>query len=108
MYNFGLHILIPTDFTLKKWTQNVLRRLALRRYYWAIKLLALPKFIKKHKRWPRNPASSLATFEDYVFRRMTGPFTPFEETCVDKEQAKSSAAALSPGLLTTRTLSILP
>jgi len=108
MYNFGLHIPIPMDFTLKKWAQNVLWRLALRRYYWAIKLLARPKFIKKHKRWPRNPASSRATFEDYIFRRMTGPFTAFEETCVDKEQAKSSAVALSPGLLTARTLSILP
>jgi hypothetical protein len=39
---------------------------------------------------------------------MTGPFTSFEETCVDKEQAKTSATALSPGLLTIRTVSIMP
>ncbi len=82
--------------------------LALRRHFSAVRLLALPKFIKKHKRWPRNPGSSRATFEDYVFRRMTGPFTPFEETCVDKEQAKSSATALSPGLLTSKTVSVMP
>jgi hypothetical protein len=93
---------------LKKWAIKVLSRFALGRHFWAIKLLALPKFIKKHKRRPRNPVSSRATFEDYVFRRMTGPFSAFEESCVDKEQAKSSATALSPGLLTAPTLSILP
>lgn len=93
---------------MKKWLHAVLERLALKRKFWAIKLLAIPKFTKKHHRWPRNPASSRATFEDYVFRRMTGPFTPYEETCVDKEQAKSIAAALSPGIRSPLTLSVLP
>jgi hypothetical protein len=106
--NFGRHILSTWTCNLKKWAQKVLEWLALRRQFWAIRLLALPKFIKKHNRWPRNPGSSRATFEDYVFRRMTGPFTAFEETCVDKEQAKSSATALSPGLLTAKTVSVMP
>jgi hypothetical protein len=93
---------------LKKWLHKILERLALRRHFWAIKLLALPKFIKKHHRWPRFLASSQATFEDYVFHRMTGPFTPYEETCVDKEQAKTIAATLSPGIRAPLTLSVLP
>ena len=81
--------------------------MALKQHFWAIKLLALPKFIKKHHRWPRFLASSQATFEDYIFRRMTGPFTPYEELCVDKEEAKIIATTLSPGIRAPLPVSVL-
>ncbi len=88
-------------------TNKILCFFALRGNHWTIKLLAIPKFIQKHNRWPRKPASRRATFEDYVFNRMTGPFTPFERTCVDKETAKQVAVSLSPGVKTARTISVL-
>lgn len=105
---FWARHLIHTDSILKKWLQTILERLALKRQFWAIKLLALPKFIKKHQRWPRFIASHQATFEDYVFRRMTGPFTPYEELCVDKEEAKIIASTLSPGIRAPLPISVLP
>ena len=93
---------------MKNWVKNALGRLALHRQYWAIRFLARAKFNKKHHRRPRNPASPGATFEDYVFHRMTSPFTPFEENCVDKEKAKGIAPGLSPGLRAAKTIAVMP
>ena len=39
---------------------------------------------------------------------MTGPFTAYEQSCVDKEQAKKLAVELSPGLKTTATAAVMP
>jgi len=69
-------------------------------------LLAVHAFIQRHGRLPLNPASPQATFEDYVFHRMIRPWTPFEETCVDKEHAKGIAQSLSPGLRASKTHSV--
>lgn len=39
---------------------------------------------------------------------MTGPFTAYEESCVDKEQAKKVAVELSPSLKTAATVAVVP
>jgi hypothetical protein len=39
---------------------------------------------------------------------MIRPFTPFEETCVDKETAKGVAQGLAPAVRTAQTLALLP
>ncbi len=91
-----------------KWIKSFLEWLALRRQFWAVRLLARPRFYEKHQRWPLPPASPHAGFEDYVFRRMTGPFTAYEESCVDKESAKKAAVELSPGLKAAETVAVRP
>jgi hypothetical protein len=71
------------------------------------RLFALSFFQRHHHRFPRNPRSPKATFEDYVFRRMGGPWTPFHEMCVDKEFAKRMACTMSPTLKTARTAAVM-
>jgi hypothetical protein len=70
-------------------------------------LFALPWFLKKHGRFPCRPTSPKATLEDYVFSRMGGPWTPFHESCVDKEQAKQVALELSPKIGVARTVAVM-
>jgi hypothetical protein len=71
------------------------------------RFFALSWFLKRHGRFPRHPDSSKAILEDYVFWRMGGPWTPFHESCVDKEQAKRVAIALSPKINVVRTVAVL-
>ena len=71
------------------------------------RLFALPWFWKHHHRFPRNPLSPRAALEDYVFRLMGGPWTPFQEACVDKESAKPEALALSPKIGIAKTAAVL-
>ncbi|HXL73020.1 MAG TPA: hypothetical protein VN963_05275, partial [bacterium] len=52
-------------------------------------------------------SSSRATFEDYIFDRMTHSWSSFHESCVDKESAKKAAAALSPAIRAPRTAGVL-
>lgn len=94
-------------FNLKRWVQRVLLFFALRGDPGATRLLARSNFKRKHQRLPIDPFSAQATFEDYIFQRMTGPWTPFEKTCVDKESAKLIAVSLSPRIQIARTLSVL-
>lgn len=65
---------------------------------WTNTFLALAFFRRNHHRFPRNPSSPKATFEDYVFYRMVRPWTPLHEMCVDKEYAKRMARDLAPDL----------
>jgi hypothetical protein len=90
---------------LKKWVKKFLWHL-LPRGVFTNGLLAVHKFIQRHGRLPLNPVSRQATFEDYVFHRMIRPWTPFEETCVDKEYAKGIARSLSSGLRSAKTHSV--
>jgi len=91
---------------LKKWNEKFLFFL-LSRSVLLNKLFALFKFIKRHKRLPRNLSASQATFEDYIFDRMTRSWSSFHESCVDKESAKKAASALSATVRTPRTAAVL-
>jgi len=71
------------------------------------RLFALPWFLERHRRFPRRVSSPRSTLEDYVFWSMGGPWTPFQESCVDKEQAKQLASALSPNIGIARTAAVL-
>jgi hypothetical protein len=71
------------------------------------RFFALPWFLKRHGRFPHHPSSSKATLEDYVFKSMGGPWTPFHERCVDKESAKQEASELSPKIGIARTVAVL-
>ncbi len=71
-------------------------------------VFALPFFRKHHRRFPWNPSSPRAVFEDYIFHHMIRPWTPFHETCVDKEHAKLIALTLAPGLKAARTAAVYP
>lgn len=81
---------------------------ALPRSPWVNTLFALSYFRKHHHRFPRNPSSPKATFEDYVFYRMVRPWTPLHESCVDKERAKRIACDMAPGLKAAPTAALLP
>ena len=95
-------------FPLDKSVQKFLRWVSLLGGPFANRLLARSRFVEKHGRRPLPTSSPRAVFEDYIFARMTGPWTPFEEQCVDKESAKEIAARLSPGLKSAPTRSVLP
>ena len=82
-------------------------RLSRRQSRLANGLLARSKFKKNHNRFPVPLSSPEAIFEDYVYHRMIGDWTPFEQACVDKESAKIIAAALSRELKIARTLSMM-
>jgi hypothetical protein len=71
------------------------------------RFFALPWFLKRHGRFPHHPSSSKATLEDYVFKSMGGPWTPFHESCVDKESAKQVASGLNPKIGIARTIAVL-
>jgi hypothetical protein len=90
--------------------KNLTRALwrCLPRSFWINRLFALPWFLKNHHRFPRRPASPRAALEDYVFARMGGPWPPLVESCVDKETAKAAASALSPKIMSAKTLAVLP
>ncbi len=93
---------------MNQWIQKVLEGYSLQGNRLANRLLARSNFIEKHNRKPRNPFSAKATFEDYIFQKMIGPWTPFEESCVDKESAKATATKLSSRIKTTPTITVFP
>jgi hypothetical protein len=88
----------------QKYTQALWRLLP--KHTLTIRLFALPRFLKHHKRFPRRPTSSKATLEDYIFDRMGGDWPPMVESCVDKETAKAVVSALSPKIRVARTLAV--
>ncbi len=70
-------------------------------------LFAAPYFHRYHRRLPLDSHSPQAGLEDYIFSRMIGRFTPWEESCVDKETAKSIALGLAPNVKMARVEAVM-
>ena len=65
-------------------------------------------YFKAHGRWPLRPSDMQATFNDFVFQKMShDSWSLLERVCIDKQFAKLMARALCPDVLTARTEDVL-
>jgi hypothetical protein len=67
----------------------------------------LVRFLRAHKRFPRNPCNPLATFNDLVFQRMVqDSWSLLERFCVDKEYAKIYVSSVCPDVRIAQTIAL--
>ncbi|WP_374655917.1 ATP-grasp fold amidoligase family protein [Dongia sp.] len=69
--------------------------------------LALPRFCHGNRRLPRRMDDPRATLNDIIFHRMIrDDWSALQQSCVDKEYAKTLAMARAPGVKAARTEAI--
>lgn len=67
------------------------------------------RYWRAHGRLPRPVEHPEATFNDFVFDRISrDSWTPLERACIDKQYAKLVAPAMCPAVRTSATLAVLP
>ena len=72
--------------------------------YW----LAVPTFVDGNKRLPRRVEDPQASLNDVVFQRMIrNDWTVLQQSCVDKEYAKTLAVAKAPGVKVAKTQAVM-
>jgi hypothetical protein len=72
------------------------------------KLFLLARFLRAHNRWPRDPASSGATFNDLIFSRLArDDWSSLERFCIDKHYVKFFIGGFCPELRMASTVDII-
>ena len=72
------------------------------------KLFLLARFFRAHNRWPRDPASPEATFNDLIFSRLVrSDWNSLERFCIDKHYVKFFIGGYCPELRTASTVDII-
>lgn len=72
------------------------------------RLFLLARFVRAHKRWPKDPARADATFNDFIFSRLTrADWSSLERFCIDKHYAKFFIRGFCPELRTAATVDII-
>lgn len=67
------------------------------------------RYWRAHGRMPRALTDPQATFNDYIYHRISGDlWTPLERICVDKQYAKMIAPVICPAVHTATTECVLP
>jgi hypothetical protein len=68
----------------------------------------LARFIRAHKRWPRDPVRPDATFNDLIFSRLAlAEWSNLERFCIDKDYVKFFIRGFCPELRIASTLDII-
>jgi hypothetical protein len=76
--------------------------------YFFNRSIAIPPYIERHGRAPKDPDDPGATINDYIFDKMArNNWSELQRRCVDKELCKAEFAQLAPEALCAKTIDVI-